>query len=70
MRCVYCGEEASWLICNNCLIKTYEFQKSITQTFLDVSRTDEWRNELLEQHASEHIKELDIKIQSSGGKTK
>ena len=62
MKCVYCGEEATWLICDGCIIKTYEFQKSMTKTFLDVSRTEEWKNELLESHASEYIRELDEKI--------
>ena len=34
----------------------------MSELFLETARSDEWRNELLEQHSLEHIKHLDEKI--------
>ena len=68
--CGWCGQPAEWLICDDCKRRAYEHQKSITETFLDVSRTEEWRNELLEEHSEAYVKELDKKIDDlSGGVT-
>ena len=58
MKCVYCGAECEWLMCNACIIKTYEYQIKISELFMETAQSEEWKNPLLEEHSRKHIEEL------------
>lgn len=60
--CVYCGKPATWLMCNECLIITKKSQIAWAESTKLISQTDEWKNALLESHATTYIEEKEKEI--------